>query len=639
MKRDTHVGRRLCLLVFAVVALAAVAATTYAQVIPPVGANAPGIQPTSPAALAAGKYTDPLPSLLAGMSVAVQTNPGKTPPNYDIHAVWGQHQFSSLMPIASCWAYVDHPLAVGQFGSYLGPIIVARSDKPITVKYSNDLGNTLLFPVDPRLMGTSQIPRMLTHLHGAHVQPQWDGSPNSGTDIVSGQSVVFQYSNKQEASLLWYHDHALGNTRTNAFAGLAAGYLITDPTEDAIKLPGNVMTGGAGQLLPLVLQDRTFSDGTATSYFPDDTPAKVFPAGEMWYDATWAPEYFGDTNMVNGVVWPKIAVQARKYRLRFINGSQARFFNIRVETTQPTLAHPPTDADAINLNIIGNEGGLLRTTAVAKSFLMGNAERPDIIVDFSAFANQSLYMTNDAAAPYPMGEAPSVDMQQIMRFDVGPALPPGTDTTIIPVSPRIWAAPGAINNTKVHYLREISDDTITMPGLPAFGVIPTFDGAHFFDPVTGLPVPATLNDTGKIGQTDMWEIWNQTPDMHPIHVHQTMFQVVDRQAFYNSVSDGTAIDPVSGAVLPPNNLLPVIDPLTHKPKLIPGTKFGPGVGTPVLGIDPNTELGWKDTVKCPAGYVTRIKMKWLDYTGDYVYHCHILEHEENDMMRPLHIVP
>ena len=579
MHRETHVGRRLCLLIVSIAVLVGLTAAAYAQVIPPVGANAPGTQPSSPAALAAGKYTDALPSVLAGMSVATQFNPGQNPPTYTIHAVWGKHQFSSLMPIANCWAYVDRPLMPGQFGDYLGPIIVARSSKPINVQYTNDLGPNLLFPVDPRVMGTSQTPRVLTHLHGGHVAVGNDGSPNTSVALNPGQNMIDNYSNKQEASLLWYHDHALGNTRTNAFAGLAAGYVVTDPTEDALNIPGQVSGpyANATTLLPLVLQDRIFSDGTATSYFPDNTPAKVFPAGEMWYDATWMPEYFGDTNMVNGVVWPKISVQPRKYRLRFINGSQARFYNIRIETIQPSLAHAPADADAINLNIIGNEGGLLRTTAVAKSFLMGNAERPDIIVDFSAFANQSLYMTNDAAAPYPGGSAPGVDMQQIMRFDVGPALPPGTDTTTIPVSPRVWAAPGAVNNTKVHYLREIFDNSITMPGMPAFGVVPTMDGAHFIDPNTSLVVPATANDTGKLGQTDIWEIWNQTPDMHPIHLHQTMFQVVDRQQFYYGVSGGAAIDPVSGAVLPANNLVPVIDPLTGKPQLIAGTKFGPMV--------------------------------------------------------------
>ena len=328
------------------------------------------------------------------------------------------------------WGYTINGIKAG----YLGASIQARSTlagetgKPVSVKYVNDLrgpnGAPLtqhLLTVDKTMDGTaageSEI-RIVTHLHGGHVPPEFDGHPLAWVtndpaartglpaDPVSGRparpdgnTVTYTYPNTQQAGQIWFHDHALGITRINVYAGLAANYIIRDAQEDSLNLPsGNYE-------LPLVIQDRSFNKDGSLHYSAvpllDATGEQAVVNGKPVF--TSYPEFFGNTITVNGKVWPYLDVEPRKYRFRLLNGSDSRFYNMWLELA----GGGSIPANAVGL--IGNEGGLLPTmVSVARSddsgLLLSPGERADVIIDFSKFAAGAILpVRNDDATPYPNG--------------------------------------------------------------------------------------------------------------------------------------------------------------------------------------------------------------------------------------------
>ena len=511
------------------------------------------------------------------------------------------HVFHPVLPPTPTWAYGG--------ATVLGPTIEATVDVPFSIWWRNDLpgAHLLASAIDPMVHGADPAVyppvRIVTHLHGGHVPHTVDGGPeawyvnpltvpnapdgNPYPPNPKSHGDTYFYPNHQlRPGTLWYHDHALGITRLNVYTGLAGFYLMRDAAEKALGLPSGDYE------IPLAIQDRMFNtDGTL--YYPP--PPHV-------------PEFFGDTMVVNGQIWPKIVVEARKYRFRLLNGCNARFLRMRLVVADQFGVVQGSIAPAVPFQQIGTEGGLMNATAVMPELTMAPGERCDVVVDFAAaFGNlkkpKYLLLHNDAGTPFSNTASRMGAIPEVMLFEVRPApapdtsvLPPVVTTRVVPLNPL------TATRTRNVTLEEVVDANGNLMAL--------LNGAQFMDPATETPA---------LGDTEVWNIINLTPDTHPIHTHQTMFQVLGRQTFN--------VAAYNRAYLAQN--LPVSAPRPDP--------------TPFLTGKPATaaanELGWKDTVRANPGEVTRIIMKFENYSGEYVWHCHILEYEDHEMMRPLTILP
>ena len=508
--------------------------------------------------------------------------------------------FHPSLPATRTWGYWSENPKAGL--PYLGPTIVATRrpddtvETSVTVEWRNELEKAFL-PNDPTLMGAAlpgePVP-IVTHLHGGENHPQFDGTPlqwftKGGAKGPHYLTNRFTYYNEQRASMVWYHDHALGNTRTNVYAGLAGAYIIRDAQDTGE--PDNALGLPAGEYeIPLVLQDKTFNaDGSM--FYPTQ--------GVTSYHPQWVPEFFGDVAVVNAKIWPFVDVEPRRYRLRIVNGSQSRFYNLGFvdETSGRALAFAQ----------IGADGGLLRAPAAMTALLIAPGERADVIVDFAGKRGASFIVTNNARAPYPMGGR--AGLNQLMKIRVNRTLK-GADTTTPAARlelPALAALPEP-SVTRVQHLSETLDPLTGAPITLNVEDAPYLDGQTHLPDVTTRPAADAVED---------WLLVNTTADTHPIHLHLVTFEVVDRRPF-----DVAAYDPATQAI----------------------TYTGPAVPAA-----PN-ENGRKDTVQAHPGQVTRIRARFeLPDEGaiqlppgvndpQYVWHCHILEHEENDMMRAFEVV-
>jgi spore coat protein A len=598
-------------------ALATKAAPTKAVAGMAAPAPVPGVSPVLT------KYLDnlPLPGAYQPRVDAngiVVTDPNNGGVIYDIPVLAFTQQLHSQLAPTPLWGYG---------GSFPSQSIVAEPGVPINVNWINGLTAADTHPVasgidrtnidgmiDPATGFFWPDQRIATHVHGAHVKSQSDGGPKTwytgpafalgATGYVAGNQVIvdgtpngtyYTYDNNQPGTTLWFHDHAMGITRLNVYAGMAGFYILRDPREVNLNLPAGA------QEIPLAIQDRIFNaDGTL--YYP--------PPPEV-------PEFFGDTMLVNGKVWPKHAVEPKKYRLRILNGCNARF--LRMQLVQATAAGtlPASIRSWITTPFvqIGAEGGFFAAPAPAATVItLGPAERADVIVDFTAFAGKSVILYNDASTPFSNTVDTRGAIPEIMRFDVA-ATVTTPDTSVIPTSlaplggfvDRLGnpAAPNQVGAKVV--VKTLNEITLANGMLMQLINMVGFEK----DPLTGLAVPP---DVMTLGTTEIWQITNTTVDTHPIHMHQAMFQVLDRQPF---------------------SVTQYVQKMGTKKGTLDPTPFLKGAKIPATPA----EQGWKDTVQAHPGQVTRIAVTWLDYTGDYVYHCHILEHEEHDMMRAFTIKP
>jgi len=445
----------------------------------------------------------------------------------------------------------------GYGGTYPGPTIEASVDNEVTVTWVNDLrdSNGALrtshyLPVDLCLHGPDMAgatPRVVSHLHGGHVEQQNDGYPEQ--TILPGQSQTFHYPNHQLPATLWYHDHALGITRLNVMMGLAGFYIVRDPVEAALGLPSGRYE------IPLAIQDRSFrSDGS------------------LVYPAAWEEHFFGDKALVNGKVWPYLRVHQGKYRFRMLDGSNSRAYRLRFSNGAP-------------MQIIGLEGGLLPAPVLADSVTLTPGERVDVIVDFASYpAGTEILLLNSAPAPYPNGmpgEQPEITT--IMKFIVEGV--PG------------HTAPTPASLRPIERLQEsdavVSRDLVLQktPGSGECGETQWRINGLGFDDVREFPV---------LGTTEVWRFVNRSGTVHPMHMHLVMFQILDRQPF---VIVNDSIVPSGPAVAP-------------RPQ----------------------ESGWKDTAPVSPNEILRVIARFEDYLGLFPYHCHILEHEDNEMMRQFQVV-
>ncbi|WP_232058433.1 multicopper oxidase domain-containing protein [Nibribacter ruber] len=487
--------------------------------------------------------------------------------------------------LTTVWGYNDQ---------YPGPTIVATKGKPVSVKWLNRLvdanGNALphLLPVDPTIdlaKPTSPGVPIVTHLHGGHTESASDGLPEAwytpygqskGPIFKKGEQVPYYYDNSQEAATLWYHDHTLGITRLNVYAGLAGFYLLTDGIEKALQqsnwLPAQPYDIG------LAIQDRMFTaDGQL--FYPSESEVEGTTGPSI------LPEFFGDIILVNGKAWPKLKVEPRQYRFRLLNGSDSRFYNLKLP-------------EGVAMWQIASDQGLLAQPILQNELLLGPGERKEVILDFSnaALQGKTLILTNNARTPYPFGDDVDADdsPSQIMAFSVTLPLNKAYPLTFLPATfnKPLAKMPPATKTRKL-ILFEGEDEYGRL--LPMLG---TMEGGAMrsHDPITENP---------GMNKTEIWEIYNLTPDAHPIHLHLVSFRVLSNQKFNGTVNEETGM--LSNVQL-------------EGPLMVPE----PG------------QAGRKDTYPVAPGQVTRL-IATFDKQGLYTWHCHILSHEDHDMMRPLYV--
>lgn len=602
-RRSSAVGG-LFLVLAAGVLLFAAGAPAWGQVIPLL----------DPATLT--KFQDSL--YLATSNLAAPDGLYNGNPLYDIDIAQFTWKFSNQGPLANgttVWGYgCKAPDGTINY-SMPGPTFIVNSNQTISVRYTNSLtdsaGNGLshILPLDTTLPGMAGMPQALTvvHLHGGHNPGIYDGNPwqefcsdpaspplmmsPSGIPGPAGNTVTYTYENKQPAAFLWYHDHSMGETHLNPYAGMAGGYKITDAHEASLNLPA---------LVPLVLQDKMFT-ATGQLFYPRGPgdlvtpggadPLAGLPASPPFPSAnSIVTEMFGNVNVVNGTVWPKMDVEARRYRFDFLDGANSRAYILELLKPDGTL---------LPIYQIGTDGGLLPDTVVKTSLTMMPGERADTIVDFTGLpAGTLVTMRNLGPDSMYQGDpkAAAADPNttgQVMQFHItgDPATP---DTSEIPLSPA----------TVTRLLPQNAAGTRTITLKETTAVDPW---GRLMVQLNQTPFEAAPTEIVTLGDTEVWKFMNLTPDTHPMHVHDVQFQILGRQALL--------VDPVTG------EFLPQLDPVA--PYLPPSAD----------------EMGWKDTLAMPQGFETDIIAQFLDYTGDYVYHCHILEHEEFDMMRPFVVVP
>jgi len=463
-----------------------------------------------------------------------------------------------------------------------GYTIEVQKNTATKVSFVNALPAKHLFDSEvPDYMHAGTPVRMNTHLHGAHVAGPSDGNPYAyAAEYRPGQIQSVVYPNDQNATLLWYHDHADQITRLNVYAGLAGLYIVRDALDTGLEPNGLGVPGGAYEI-PLVLADRLF-DGS----------------GELFYspDPTWIPEFFGDTPLVNGAVRPYLNVEPRKYRFRLLNASNARFWNLSIQGGPPAVQ-------------IGSDGGLFNRPVPLSNLILLPAERADVIVDFSRFAGRTLTLTN-ADLPVEVS-SPAPPLDTVMEIRVGRRVSSPGPAGIPSSLPGTMPALGAPSLTRNITLEEVEN---AVTGDPEYGSL----NGRKFDDVRGV------QERPRVGSTEDWRLVNLTEDTHPIHLHLVQFQVMDRTPFD---ADGYKAALEQARATDPNAANPDPRPYFNGPPTLP---------------DAN-ERGWKDTVRTNPGQVTRIRAKWTLPAGvatpqRYVFHCHILEHEDNSMMRPLEIV-
>jgi spore coat protein A len=504
------------------------------------------------------RYIDPLP-ILPTLNPE-KKNHGSS--HYRVRLHEFESRLHSQLPPTRLWGYE---------GRYPGPTIEAQTDESVSVRWENQLPHGHLFPIDPHLHGAmppSSAVRTVTHLHGARTRSADDGLPESW--MKSGKSATYSYSNHQAAATLWYHDHALGITRLNNYAGLSGFYLLRDEQEKKLNLPF-----GSYEIC-LMVQDRILDEKAQLLYRPTQDDGTPLPPG------TWGPALFGNLPVVNGAIYPYLDVEPRLYRLRFLNASNSRFFNLYFN-----LASTPYEIPSlVSFHQIGSDGGFLPRSVRMDKLLLAPAERADLLIDFSTAKGKTLTLSNDAMSPYPGWQVPGplyAPLNELMQFRVRLPISATKEFSIPQEMPFSELRDSADFRTRDFVLQETFDKTGRTLGV-------RINRKGYDDPVS---------ETVKLGSTEKWRFINNTDDSHPMHLHLVQFQILERQGY----------DPVS---LRKDEIRLIGKP--RKPA-------------------PN-ERGWKDTAVVNPGEVLTIIVRFEGYAGRYIYHCHMLEHEDNDMMRP-----
>jgi FtsP/CotA-like multicopper oxidase with cupredoxin domain len=547
-----------------------------------------------------------------------------------IHMTRARVQLHSQLPATAVWTYA---------GTFPGPTIEVRRDQLLRVAWSNDITGTIplvavegpvtagptntpggyrdasgaLLPDFHLIEGVTELPAWnVVHLHGALTNAWNDGWAHNAT--LKGAALISEYRNRQQATTLWYHDHAMAVTRFNLHAGLVGMYLIRDREEDALHLPDG------RREIPLILTDRNL----------DTDPVTGELTGQLLFKVPYIPgsgahiPFSGPFNLVNGVIWPHLDVHAQWYRFRVLNASNSRFYTLNLID----------DANAIRndaVRIIGTDGGLLPAPAPlpATGLVLAPSERADLLIDFSAFKGQHLRLTNLAVAdplepdlmqfrvenrerPDPF-KLPATLSKSYVRLQHGTTVPDDHHHVFVGLVP-----PGTAGaaHPEMWELRELTQD---VPPLPATGVI------QIKDPGTGAirtfqKVASLFDETRTFFfDHDRWSVWNLIHlggPTHPIHIHMIQLQLLTRKKFVQAPQGG-----VQGFDIPTGATTSALEVA--------------GDGRPIEKY----EEGWKDVFQVAAGEWVTVAGQFTGATGEFMYHCHILDHEDEGMMRPFVVMP
>ncbi|KAK1322276.1 hypothetical protein QJS10_CPA03g00501 [Acorus calamus] len=535
-------------------------------------------------------YVDPLPRMakLYGYSAGGHSiKPG----SLTIGMFQKKWKFHRDLPASTVFVYGTSL----ETATFPGPTIEALKGVPLKVTWQNHLPKSHILPWDPTV--PTAIPKnggvpTVVHLHGGIHEPQSDGSALAWFTTGFAETgpkwskATYTYPNVQHAGNLWYHDHALGLTRANLLAGLIAAYVIRDPKLEApLRLPS-----GDDYDIHLMIADRSFySDGSIYMNSTGNVP-NIHPE--------WQPEYFGEAVTVNGKAWPYLSVERRRYRFRIINTSNARYLRLSL-------------SDGTGFSIIGSDSSYLPAPVTATSLLVAPAETFDLVIDFSGSA-AAVEMVNGAAYPYPTGSPVDSLNGKVMKFVVGNEKV--TDDSTVP-SKLVTYAP-AVREEAVLRRYITMYEYQTAAGEPTHLYI---NGKRFEDPVTEKP---------QSGSTEVWEVINLTGDNHPLHIHLGVFQAIKIQQLVDQTTFQNCMTTYNDAIK----------------CNISGHATGPTLTVP------DHEKTWKNVVKIEPGYIVSAIVKFhlvdsnapypFDATAEpgYVYHCHILDHEDNAMIRPMKLV-
>jgi spore coat protein A, manganese oxidase len=499
---------------------------------------APKVPLISPTALA--RFVDPLPIPPIAQAAGLRAHPS------DPHRQLPYYRMPMRAFKARLHRDVPPTLLWGYQGAFPGPTFDVRRDEPVLIEWVNALPAQHFLPIDHTLHGAEKDQpqvRVVTHVHGARVPAGADGYPEDW--FTAGHSALYHYPNGQDAATLWYHDHAMGITRLNIYAGLVGAFIVRDDEERKLDLPS------ADSDIPLILCDRLLAQDGQLYYPVSDDPS-----------APWVMQCNGNLPLCNGRIFPFFDVEPKRYRFRLINVANTSFFDLSLSGDQA-------------FQQIGSDQGLLSKPLERTRIELYPAERADVVVDFSALAGKTVQLRHQS--------------QGILEFRVRSSRArhnTGLPSTLREV-PRIDPASAARH--RIMTLNEIDDangNALTM----------LLDGKRWSDPISEQP---------RQNSIETWSFVNLTGDAHPIHLHLVRFQIVDRRPFDLFAWNAHRTLTFTGPAVPP---------------------------------EPH-ELGWKDTVRADPGMVTRIVMRFEGEPGRYVWHCHFLEHEDNEMMRPYEVLP
>lgn len=551
-----------------------------------------------------------------------------------VHLRSAEHRFHRDLPASRIWGYD---------GTVPGPTIETERGQHVTVEWRNELRGSLpvVVTIAPEHAGADGVPVQclpglsggapdqnaaalsgyaVVHLHGGLTPAVYDGWAENL--MAPGQTAAFHYPNDQRSALLWYHDHVMGITKYDIYSGLAGLWIVRDERERERGLPE-----GPPFELPLLIQDRNFDvdeQGRLTGRLLHKTDPDVMEA-------------FPPFTVVNGRVWPVLEVQPSTYRLRVLNGSNARTYRLVL------LRGRTPELDRITQ--IGTDHGLLRasTRVPLDGLVLASAERADLLVDFSDLApGNELTLFNTASAPFDGSPFPGAGAEsaadpegllaypEVVRFRVVPgesarrivataladdySAPSRADLATAPrraialVERELEGEPNMLTMRELAPIEESYGGplvTITDGGGTArYRTV----AAHFEDTTTFFPM---------LGEYEIWQLINLTGDTHPIHVHLDPFQIVSRRAMRYEIPQGGIQDfELTAAVTLERD---PDDKLQHT-------------------VDEN-ERGLKDTIRVNPNEIVEIAVRFTNYSGRYMYHCHILEHEDRDMMRPFVTMP
>lgn len=646
-------------------------------------------------------FKDPLPipnklfpALMPNKTVEITMQVGTTSLHSDLPAttIWGYNgtypgpiievnQFDKIHvewknQLTTCYHWPNIPTKIEtekkiQPSDYaIGQEICFPAKLPLKVVLSND---DIQYEAGHRACDDLSVddipPFTVVHLHGAKTNADSDGWTENG--LLVNQSSLYTYENSDKSTLFWFHDHAMGITRLNVYSGLAGLYIIRDAEELGLHLPSGRYE------IPLVLQDKNLdvdANGNLTGKLLHKVGGRIVGYTDPMNGNTniavedGTMEFFGPFNLVNGKISPHLKVKRAVYRFRMVNGSNGRTYKLRLLDAVTNHAYTTTI-----LTQIGSDGGLFKTPVplVNNEIILAPGERADIIADFRGIdiKGKKLNWVNIASAPY---DGTDVQYTNPKTLDNDPTIWAGLrQMNACVIQFVISNTGGVINNFTMPTVLSNTFKRLTHNDLPVkhnHRIIALVEEDKFFTDSQGQPIMDPLNPSDKLkepmlmlreleetdasevipsyefranidgktyksvgsmfydpinivarfGSMEVWKIINLTGDTHPFHVHLVQFQALGRQKFNEDIPNGTGDINAVGA------------------KEFEITFAQPHTDESLL--DEN-EKGWKDTIRVNPNEMLTICMTFDGYCGRYMYHCHLLEHEDKEMMRPFSVLP